>query len=181
MPATTFNDANEAFFADFMKCISTEQDDEPVEDASLCLITNEPLKEYAVRLNCGHSFNYEALASAIFEYKNDQMRNHIIVGKDTYCPYCREKTQGLMPCTPKSEKITGVNMPHKYSFGTNICKHIMTSKKECGRKCYFDKCHLHLGTPDACVVMCKGVTKSGAPCKNKASSAVDNYCKLHQK
>jgi hypothetical protein len=179
MSAATFNDANDAFFSDFMKCISTEQDYEQVEDASLCLITNEPLKEYAVRLNCGHSFNNEPLTFAMYQYKLDQKNNNGLLDCNTYCPYCREKTEGLLPCTPKSDKITGVNMPHKHSFGTNACKHMISSKKDCGRKCYYDKCHIHLGMHDT--IMCKGITKAGTPCKNKASSSVVNYCKLHNK
>jgi len=176
---STFDAANDAFFADFIKCISTEPDEIEVVDASLCLITNEPLKKYAIRLNCGHCFNYEPLSNAIFQYKKDLKNNTNFVDADTLCPYCREKTVGLLPYVPISEKINGVNMPHKHSFGEKSCKHVMMNKKECGRKCYFDKCHLHLETNDNVVIMCKGITKAGTPCKNKAS--VENYCKLHSK
>lgn len=172
-----FDDANDAFFSDFMKCISTEEENIQ-QDVSLCLITNEPLEKYAIRLNCGHSFNYLPLANAIHQYKLDQTKNGGFIDGNTYCPYCREKTVGLLPYAPVSFKIQGVNMPHKHSFGTNSCKHKMSSKKECERTCYYDKCYIHIETPDA--IMCKGVTKAGNPCKNKATS-VENYCKLHLK
>jgi len=175
----TFDAANEAFFSDFMKCVSSEQDELEVVDTSLCLITNEPLKKYAIRLNCGHTFNYEPLSNAIFQYKQDIKNITNLVDPNTHCPYCREKTVGLLPYVPISEKIHGVNMPHKYSFGSNVCKHKMSLKKECGRKCYYDKCYLHLDMKD--VVVCKGLTKAGLPCKNKARSNVVNYCKLHSK
>jgi hypothetical protein len=175
----TFDAANDAFFADFIKCISTEPDDVEVVDTSCCLITNEPLKKYAIRLNCGHTFNYEPLYNAIHEYKQDMMMNNGPVA-DTHCPYCRERTEGLLPYVPTSEKAYGVNMPHNHSFGKNLCKHVMRNKKECGRKCYFDKCHLHLEINDNLVTMCKGITKAGNPCKYKASTT-ENYCKLHSK
>jgi hypothetical protein len=172
----TLDEANSAFFADFMKCISTEQEEE-TSDVSMCLITNEPLKKYAIRLKCGHTFNYEPLAAASYEYKRDIKSNNLPIYSDTHCPYCREKTIGLLPYVPTSEKIHGVNMPHKHSFGENQCRHIMTNKKECGRVCYFDKCYIHLEQHSPVVVMCSATTKSGNPCKNKASSG--NYCKLH--
>jgi hypothetical protein len=175
---TTFDDANNAFFEDFMKCISTEQDQEQPENSKLCLISNEPLGKFAILLNCGHSFNYDPLLNAIHQYKLDQNKNGGTHSMDTHCPYCREKTKGLMPYAGSShEKIQGVNMPHNASFGSNACKHMTTSKKECGRTCYFDKCYLHIDKSNA--IMCKGITKAGTPCKNKAS--VGLYCKLHGK
>jgi hypothetical protein len=177
---TTFDDANNAFFADFMKCISTEQDDEQVQDVSLCLITNEPLKKYAIRLKCGHTFNYEPLSAAIRQYKLDAKSYINRIDPNTHCPYCREKTDGLLPYVPTAEKIHGVNVPHKRSFGENLCNHMMLNKKECGRTCYFDKCYLHLEQVDPNVVMCIATTKAGTPCKNKAST-VENYCKMHSK
>ena len=176
---STFDAANEAFFSDFMKCISTEQDEEQANDVSLCLITNEPLKKYAVRLKCGHSFNIEPLTYAMYQYKLDKKINNAVMDYNTYCPYCRDKTEGLLPYAPTSEKYHGVNMPHKHSFGNNLCKHNISTNKQCGRKCYYDKCYIHLVMPD--LVICKGVTKAGLPCKNKASSHVENYCKLHSK
>jgi hypothetical protein len=176
---TTIDEANSAFFADFMKCISTEQEQEEPENSNVCLISNEPLGKFAIRLKCGHSFNYDPLLHSIYQYKLDQNKNGGIRSMDTHCPYCREKTKGLLPYAGSSyEKIQAVNMPHNASFGENACKHVMTNKKECGRKCYFDKCHLHLEKCD--IIQCQGITKSGTPCKNKASS-VGLYCKLHKK
>lgn len=170
-----FNDANDAFFSDFMKCVSSEQEQEQTSDISLCLITNEPLDPHAIRLKCGHSFNYLPLLNTINQYKQDQKRNNRFDKYDTHCPYCREKTPGLLPYLPKNEKIYGVNMPYIQSFGENSCKYITSSNKECGLRCYFDKCHLHLNS-----IFCKGTTKAGKPCKYKASS-VENYCKIHSK
>jgi hypothetical protein len=173
-----FEEANSSFFEEFMKCISTE--DTKTDEEKTCMITYEPLKKYAVQLKCGHSFNYEPLLHATYQYKVDQKNNGIKVGLSTPCPYCREKTDGLLPCIPISEKIHGVNMPHKHSFGENKCVHVMMNKKQCDRECYFDKCHLHLETHGPADRLCKGVTKAGNPCKYKASSG-NSYCKLHQK
>jgi hypothetical protein len=175
---TTFHDANNSFFEDFMKCISTEEDQEQLETSNVCLITNEPLGKYSIRLNCGHSFNYEPLLNAIHQYKLDQNKNDTVHDMDTHCPYCREKTKGLLPYSPIGDKIQAVNVPHKFSFGENTCSHVMSKKNVCGRKCYFGKCYLHIEKPET--IQCNGVTKAGTQCKNKATS-VENYCKLHRK
>ena len=170
----TFEEANSSFFEEFMKCISTE--DTTTNEEKTCMITYEPLKKYAVQLKCGHSFNYEPLLHAIHQYKLDQKKNGGIMGSSTPCPYCRDKTDGLLPYVDGQLKINGVNMPHKHSFGTNMCNHTMSNKEPCGRTCYFDKCYVHMNASDN---VCKGVTKAGNQCKNKASSA-NSYCKLHQ-
>jgi hypothetical protein len=176
---TTFDDANNSFFEDFMKCISTEEEQEqPLENSNICLITNEPLSKFAIRLNCGHSFNYGPLLNAIYQYKLDQNKNGGTHSMDTHCPYCREKTKGLLPYAPNFNKIKDVNIPFNRTFGSNSCKHMMTKKQECGRTCYFEKCHLHIDKHD--IIQCNGITKAGTPCKNKATS-VENYCKLHRK
>lgn len=175
---TTFDNANQSFFAEFMKCVSSEA--EETDDNANCLITDEPLGKYAIRLNCGHSFNYLPLSNAIYQFKLDQQKNSGLINYNTHCPYCREKTEGLLPYVPISEKMHGVNMPHAHSFGNNLCDHMMTKKKVCGRKCYFDKCYLHLESYVPVIRLCEGVTKAGTPCKNKATG-LENYCKLHLK
>ena len=176
----TFDDANQAFFADFMKCVSSEAEEPAATDNKVCLITDEPLGKYAIRLNCGHSFNYLPLSQSIWQYKLDQQKNSGNLYRATHCPYCREKTDGLLPYVPISEKMHGVNMPHQHSFGENVCDHMMTKKKVCGRKCYFDKCYLHLESYVPVIRPCEGVTKAGTPCKNKASGS-EKFCKLHLK
>lgn len=178
--SSTFNDANAAFFADFMKSISSEPDEEPQQQQQTCLITHEPLEKYSIRLNCGHFFNYQPLLNAIDEYKRDFKHNNNSLNDKmaTYCPYCREKTNGLLPYVSGFNKIEHVNSPCSASFGSNTCSQIMTTKKICGRQCYFEKCHLHIHHPD--ITKCKGVTKAGNPCKNNATS-VEIYCKLHRK
>lgn len=174
---TTFNDANNAFYADFMKCVSGEKEES--QNAKTCLISDEPLEKYSIRLNCGHSFNYSPLLNAIQQYKNDQFKHGVTEhSMDTHCPYCREKTPGLLPYAPGFNKIKHVNSPCISSFGTNKCVYNITNKKECGMACYYDKCHLHINKLDK--VACKGITKAGTPCKNKATP-VEHYCKLHRK
>ena len=175
---TTFDGANDAFFADFIKCISTEPEPESDNKSPLCLITNEPLEKYSVRLNCGHSFNYAPLLNAIQQYKHDQLQTTKTNNMNTHCPYCREMTIGVLPYAPGFEKKLYINTPHTLCIGTNACKHILTNKSECGRRCYYNKCHLHIEKPD--VIKCNGITRAGVPCKNNATS-VEIYCKLHRK
>ena len=176
--SNTFYEANGAFFDDFMKCISTEPDLLEETDETRCLITNDPLEKYSIRLNCGHSFNYLPLLNAIKEYKSDQYTTCKHYDMNTYCPYCREKTSGLLPYAPGFDQLMYINIPHTWSMGNNICKHVLTKKIECGRKCYYHKCHKHVDKPDA--TQCVGVTRKGEPCKNKATS-LEIYCKLHRK
>lgn len=176
---TTFADANNSFYEDYMRCISTDQEQPDSEFENVCLISNEPLKKHAIRLNCGHSFNYKPLLTSVYEYKLDQTKHGVSRTFYTDCPYCRSRTPGVLPYVPGAEKIKAVNMPYDASFGENICNHIIPStNKECGRTCYYDKCHVHMNKCDP--VMCNGTTKSGAHCKYKATSGA-NYCKLHLK
>jgi len=39
------------------------------DNIKMCLISNLPLKDYYVQLNCGHKFNYEPLYKDIFNHK----------------------------------------------------------------------------------------------------------------
>lgn len=172
-----FYEVNNSFFEDFMRCISTEKEQD-VENANLCLISNEPIEKYAIRLNCGHTFNYEPLLISIYKYKEDKKLCGVASSFVTECPYCREKTDGILPYLPGHKKIKDVNIPHKESFGSNTCKYIMGDKNACGKKCYFEKCYLHINKHD--IIQCNGITKSGTQCKNKATP-LENCCKLHQK
>ena len=48
------------FFEELMISISEEQEQ---ENDRVCLITNEPLVEPIITLECNHSFNYNAIFS----------------------------------------------------------------------------------------------------------------------
>ena len=71
------------------------------ETKEVCLITNVPLKDNYVKLNCGHKFNYEAIYKDIFNHKKkfnnmEQIKTKL---KQTQirCPYCRNIQDELLP------------------------------------------------------------------------------------
>jgi len=71
------------------------------ENKELCLITNVPLKDNYVKLNCGHKFNYEAIFKDIFNHKKkfnnmEQMKTKLKQNQ-IRCPYCRNIQDELLP------------------------------------------------------------------------------------
>jgi hypothetical protein len=71
------------------------------ENNELCLITNVPLKDNYVKLNCGHKFNYEAIFKDIFNHKKkfnnmEQMKTKLKQNQ-IRCPYCRNIQDELLP------------------------------------------------------------------------------------
>jgi hypothetical protein len=84
-------------------------------EENICLISNEPLIENFVELPCNHKFNYIPL---FHDIKNHKQIFNNMEGKSTHlnhneirCPYCRNKSFGILPYYPDMElpKIHGVN------------------------------------------------------------------------
>ena len=70
-------------------------------NGDLCLISNLPLKDCFVKLNCGHKFNYEPLYKDIFNHKKrfnnlEQSKNKLGL-QQIRCPYCRNIQNELLP------------------------------------------------------------------------------------
>lgn len=176
---STFVTANNVFYEEFMLGLDKE---EPDNETKRCLITNEPLEKYAITLNCGHSFNYGPLFKATDCYLLSRCHNDE-KNTPTMCPYCRVITEGLLPYVPyydAYQKI-GINLPKTNSFGKNKCNAIIKStKKPCERKCYYDKCHVHLkdDCKDNCKTLCSAITTKGVQCKHVAAMHTI-YCKRH--
>jgi hypothetical protein len=84
-------------------------------DTPVCLITDEPLVDLSVELNCGHSFNYEPLYKEVCLQKTG--KNYLEISKLSFnemkCPYCRKIQRGLLPFHELLEKtcpkLYGVN------------------------------------------------------------------------
>ena len=79
----------------------------------MCLITQEPLKENHVTLNCNHSFNYLPLYKDVKNFKQKFVSMDTTNLKKTQirCPYCRKVQDGLLPYVEMKgvEKIHGIN------------------------------------------------------------------------
>jgi len=109
-------EGNIDFFSELYKSLDIEEKAEKTdEDKNLCLITNQPLLDKYVEMNCGHKFNYIPLFNDI---KNHKQKFNGMEGSSTHlktneirCPYCRTKQNSVLPyyeeLVPK--KINGVN------------------------------------------------------------------------
>jgi hypothetical protein len=85
------------------------------DNDNVCLITNQPLIENFINLECGHKFNYLPLFNDI---KNHKQKFNGMEGSSSKlnmnqirCPYCRKIQIGILPYYEEMElgKIIGVN------------------------------------------------------------------------
>jgi hypothetical protein len=109
----TYNlENNIDFYAELYKQIA---DDNISNNDDYCLITNTPLTDNFVELECGHKFNYEPLYNDI---KNHKQKFNTMEGfssklkyNEIRCPYCRNKIKAVLPYYEGMgfAKIQGVN------------------------------------------------------------------------
>jgi len=120
------------FFSELYKSIDIEDDKAIIEeDKNYCLITNKPLTDKYVSLNCGHKFNYIPIYHDIFNHKKKfnymECSSRRLNMNEIRCPYCRSKQEGVLPYYQELglKKVNGVNF-----YDVN-CKHYyMYSKCE---------------------------------------------------
>jgi hypothetical protein len=137
------------FYAELNK---SYQENETKHDNS-CLITGLTLNlENSIKLECGHTFGYEALFNDIQEskYGNSYKYNHTkLRDHQLRCPYCRQIQDCILPYYPDviKKRVRGVNYPFNWGMGKNECNYPFKSGKNkgefCGKKCHRDKCHQH--------------------------------------
>lgn len=112
-------------------------------NSNVCLLTNLPLEDNFITLDCNHKFNYLALYN---ETCNQKKRNYYDIAVTKYneikCPYCRETTQKLLPyfCKYNVDKVVGVTIPSKYSMKLNCCQYKDKNSKDseyiCGKSAF---------------------------------------------
>jgi len=109
------------FFAELYKSLDVDECQEKTEDdKNKCLISNQPLIDKHVSLNCGHKFNYIPLYHDLVNHKKkfNTMEGHSgkLNTNEIRCPYCRNKQAGTLIYYEDLglEKINGVNFydPH---------------------------------------------------------------------
>ena len=142
-----------SFYEELFKQLSSEN--EIISD-NLCLITNEPLQDDFVTLECKHKFNYKPIFQEISRQKYKEFKYEINrVGKNELkCPYCRNIQKTLLP--PPKEYIKsgdskllvyGVNSPLKWCMMTHTCNYIYKSGKNkgkpCNKGCFSEYCSSH--------------------------------------
>jgi hypothetical protein len=115
------------FFSELYKSLDIEENDQKTEeDNNVCLITNEPLEDKFVKLNCGHNFNYIPLFNDIKNHKqifnNMEGGNTKLKTNEIRCPYCRNKQHGVLPYYEdlNLNKVNGVNF---YNPNLNVGTH----------------------------------------------------------
>jgi hypothetical protein len=104
------------FFTELYKSLDIEENEQKTEeDNDLCLITNQPLTDNYVKLDCGHKFNYCPLYQDIKNHKEKynimERRSSRLALDEIRCPYCRTKQKGVLPYYEEFnlEKVNGVN------------------------------------------------------------------------
>lgn len=149
------------FFEELYKSLSTENENTIVDakttqnnnPENVCLITQEPLIDYNIKLTCGHSFNYEPLFHEVYHQKVDKPLTsvaHLRID-EFLCPYCRVKQKFLLPELPSHlfylGKHHGVNKPKKYCLNPNRCIYKYASGKKkglvCDKSCFKEYCNSH--------------------------------------
>ena len=115
-------EGNIDFFKELYKSLDEEETqdlnkkDDYAMDTVLCLITNQPLENHYVKMNCGHKFNYVPLYKYLINYK--QKFNSMESSKqkldinEIRCPYCRFRQSELLPYyndIAGVKKINGIN------------------------------------------------------------------------
>ena len=116
------------FFEELMISISEEHEQ---ENDRVCLITNEPLVEPIITLECNHSFNYNAIFNEVKNQKTiyNKLETQTLKRQQIKCPYCRNLQNKLLPKFKDEEEIIGVNSPLKYCMYLNNCDYVFKSGK----------------------------------------------------
>lgn len=114
---------NVSFYDELYKSLDEPETQE--ETAELCLITNNPLKENYVTLDCNHKFNYDAIYNDIYCHKKkyNSMERCAVKQKEIRCPYCRTIHKELLPYVDGYQKIHGVNFYDETQDATNYIYH----------------------------------------------------------
>jgi hypothetical protein len=114
---------------------------------NLCLISNLPLEENFVKLNCGHKFNYDPLYKDIYNHKRkfnsmEQVKNKPKINQ-IRCPYCRNIQDGLLPYYdnlgyPKENGVNFLDTNKDYTYSSytvhpdHQCQYLMSTVDSSG-------------------------------------------------
>ncbi len=160
-------EGNLDFYAELYKSLDESGDNKIINgdeknNDNCCLITNLPLTECYVKLECGHSFNYVPLFKDLVNRKNKlaAMDTQILKANEIRCPYCRNKESTLLPYYENMgvDKVHGVNFIDEskiiaktkcassyfsgicnYKDGALCCQHTYVTTFEDGK----DYCYTH--------------------------------------
>jgi hypothetical protein len=101
-----------------------EDDDDGETEQSSCLISNMPLDENSVTMECGHKFNYIPLYNDLVNHKTkfNSMEKKYLNYNEIRCPYCRRVQKSLLPYIelPNVQKTHGVNFINESKFTASM-------------------------------------------------------------
>jgi hypothetical protein len=113
--------------------LSNENND---EDKNVCLISGEKLEDKSIKLDCGHSFNYDCLFNEIVsQRKKNRLETQKVFNTEIKCPYCRHNHKGILPWYNGYKKIKYVNWSENNVKILVKCKSILKSGKRKGEMC----------------------------------------------
>lgn len=115
----------------------SNQPKEHAEDNHFCLITQKPLTDNYVELECKHKFNYNAIFHDVLNHKKkfNTMERHSLKINEIRCPYCRNIQKKLLPYVEGFQKVHGIN----YIDEENINGQYLRMGYSKGKCCYQDE------------------------------------------
>lgn len=148
-----------------------------------CLISQEPLCDNYIELECGHKFNYLALYDEVVKQKTVYNRLEVTNLKvnEIKCPYCRSITKKLLPyIEPENTKlIKGVNYPKKYSIKMESCKWTYKNGKNKGCLCNENAFSSEFGI--YCNKHYNKISNANKECDNKNIIEDNTYIAIYKK
>jgi len=140
------------FFAELKSAMVLPKENNKIltQDTSYCLISHEKLEDNYITLTCGHTFNYLALYHEVVKQKwgpRSYLETSSLSLNQIKCPYCRTKTNKLLPYIYHSEVSLkrGVNYPTKYCMTLYTCSWIFKTGKNKGCVCGKDAISAQFG------------------------------------
>lgn len=163
---------------------------------NICLITNEKIEDkYLVKLQCGHTFHYNAIFKEILYNKNTNNNNKYckqfkLQKNEIQCPYCRNIQDKLLPYREDMEMKKWINCPKKYCMNMKQCNTI--SCRQYSDTNYCMTC-IRKQEKNKQIKRCISIIKSGKRIGEKCNNQIHNidtlipnpnnelYCGIHRK
>ena len=169
-------DNNINFYEELYKSLD---EPEPTTEIETCLITNLPLTENYVQLECKHKFNYVPLYNDILIHKKtfNRLERRMLDAREIRCPYCRNIQKTLLPFY----KMEGIKEEHgvNYFDETLAVKKPYNSSEYSG---YFQGTCAYVGT--ATITNGENAIIQNVCCKNNQVKKLDlddkTYCMFHK-
>jgi hypothetical protein len=106
-------EGNIDFYSELYKSLDEGESKNSETEKDVCLISNTPLTENYVTLECKHKFNYVPLFKDLVNRKSKlaSMDVQTLRVNEIRCPYCRNKESNLLPYYENMgvDKVHGVN------------------------------------------------------------------------